>query len=159
LTVVTGTASSDITAITLTTEFPLSTSLSSSSSGSPGLSLGAKIAIGVAVPIVVIAMLVRVCIKWCRKRYRCSTRQLLTSNPELSIRGYPKESVVAPIVSLLSSQGTRFQGTEAELDYNLMAYIPFRSPSAASPYAEKAQEIGAGKEDDDDLGEMRKELD
>ena len=67
--------------------------------------------------------------------------------------------MVAPIVSLLSSQGTRFQGTEAELDYNLMAYIPFRSPSAASPYAEKAQEIGAGKEDDDDLRGMRKELD
>jgi hypothetical protein len=147
LTVVTGTASSDVTAITLTTGFPLSTSLSGSSSGGSGLSVGAKIGIGVAVPILVIAILAGVFIIWWRSRHRRSTRQLLTSNSELSLRGYPKtpelESVAAPIVSPLSPQGTQFQGTAVELDHNSKAYI---------------QEIGAGKKDDN-LGGMVKELD
>jgi hypothetical protein len=150
LTVVTGTVSSDVTAITLKTGFPLSTSLvSSGSSGGPGLSVGAKIGIGVAVPIVVIAILVGVFITWWRNRHRRSTRQLLTSNPEPSMRGYPKtpelESVVVPIVSPLSPQGTQFQGTAAEFERNSKAYI---------------QVIGTGKNDDDhDLGGMKIELD
>jgi hypothetical protein len=65
------------------------------------------------------------------------------------MRGYPREpeldSVIVPIVSPLSPQGTQFQGPAAELDHNPKAYI---------------QETGAGKkDDDDDLGGMRKELD
>jgi hypothetical protein len=148
LTVVTGTASSDVTAITLTTGFPFSTSLSGSLSGNSGLSTGAKIGIGVAVPIFVIATLVVVFIIWWRLRHRRSTEQPLSSNHEPSMRGYPREpeleSVIVPIVSPLSPQGTQFPGTTAELDHNSKAYI---------------QEIGAGKKDDDDLGGMRKELD
>jgi hypothetical protein len=72
--------------------------------------MGAKIGIGVAVPIFVIVILVGVFIVWWRNRHRRSTKQPLASNPELPMRGYSKtpelESVVVPIVSLLSLQGT-----------------------------------------------------